>query len=146
LNSRFTAENPAGDTPDNAQVLSSLRNLKEFLYSFNFLKMHAEKSFVISGVPPGTYCRGMSEPGKQYVLYHHHSRLDESGMYYIVNPGHYLENMVLYLPGGTYKADWVDPASGKVINSVTFTHQGGNKDLTAPEHAVDIALRIKRVR
>ena len=146
LNGRFTAKDPTGNTPNNAQILCALRNLKEFIYSFDFLKMHAAKSFVISGVPPGTYCRGMSEPGEQYALYHHHSQLAESGMYYIVNPGHYHENLVLYLPGGTYKADWVDPALGRVISSVTFTHQGGNKDLTAPKHAVDIALRIKRVR
>jgi hypothetical protein len=66
-------------------------------------------------------------------------------MYYIVKPGHYHETLVLDLPGGTYRADWVDPASGSVISSATFTHQGGKKNLDTPEHTVDIALRIKRV-
>ena len=58
--------------------------------------------------------------------------------------GNYRETLVLNLPGGTYKADWVHPASGAVLSSVTFTHQGGNQTLITPEHAVDIALRIKR--
>ncbi len=144
LNARFTAEDPAGNTPDNAQVLSALRNLKDFIYSFDFVKMRADKNFVVSGVPKGAYCRGIGEPGEQYALYHHHSELEERNHFYIVTPGHYRETLALNLPAGAYKADWVDPASGSVVNSVTFTHQGGNQPLTAPEHAVDIALRIKR--
>ncbi|MGA3167873.1 MAG: hypothetical protein ABSF14_17335 [Terriglobia bacterium] len=145
LNSRFTAEDPAGNTPDNAQVLSALRHLKDFICSFDFAKMRADKSFVVSGVPDGAYCRGMSQVGEQYALYHHHSELEHDQMYYIVNPGHYHETLVLDLPGGTYQEDWVDPASGSLINSSTFTHQGGKKHLDTPEHTVDIALRIKRV-
>jgi hypothetical protein len=144
LNSRFTAEDPAGNTPDNARVLGSLRNLKDFLYSFDFVKMRADKAFVVSGVPRGTYCRGISQQGEQYALYHHHSRLAEGDHYYVVEPGNHRETLELALPAGTYKADWVDPASGAVLNTATFTHQGGNRSLAAPEHRVDIALRIRR--
>jgi hypothetical protein len=145
LNSRYSVENPAGRTPDNAKVLSALRNLKHFIYSFEFIKMCADKSFVAAGVPEGVYCRGISEPGQQYALYLHHSALSEGKGYYVVDPGHYHLTLVLDLPGGAYKADWVDPASGSVLSAVTFTHQGGNQDLTSPEFNVDIALRIKRV-
>jgi hypothetical protein len=145
LNCRYTIENPAGKTPDNALILSALRNLKTFIYSFDFVKMSPDKSFVVSGIPGGTYCRGISQRGEQYALYHHHSVLEESDKeYYVATPGEYAETLVLGLPGGTYKADWVDPASGSVINSLTFTHQGGDKTLITPEHTVDIALRIKR--
>jgi hypothetical protein len=31
LNSRFTAENPAGNTPDSVQVLTALGKLKAFI-------------------------------------------------------------------------------------------------------------------
>ncbi len=144
LNARFTAEDPAGRTPDNAQVLGALRNLRDFMYSFDFVRMRADKNFVVSGVPQGAYCRGISEPGEQYALYHHHSQLDERHQAYIVMPGNYRETLALNLPGARYKAEWVDPASGSVLSSVTFTHQGGNQTLKTPEHRVDIALRIKR--
>jgi len=144
LNGRFTAKDPAGRTPDNAQVLGALRNLRDFIYSFDFVKMSAGRSFVVSGVPSGAYCRGISQPGEQYALYHHHSQLEKRLHYYIVTSGNYRETLVLNLPGGTYKTDWVDPASGAVLSTVTFTHQGGNQTLITPEHAVDIALRIKR--
>jgi hypothetical protein len=144
LNARFNAEDPAGKTPDNVQVLGALRNLKDFIYSFDFVKMRADKNFVVSGVPRGVYSRGTSQPGEQYALYHHHSQLSERTDYYIVAPGKYTETLALDLPAGTYKADWVDPASGSVVGGATFTHQGGNQTLNTPEHKVDIALRIKR--
>ena len=145
LNGRYTVENPAGNTPDNAQVLGALRSLKNFIYSFDFIKMSPDTSFVVSGVPRGAYCRGISQPAEQYALYHHHSVLADSKEFYVTTPGKYAETLVLDLPGGTYKAEWVDPASGSVLGSATFAHQGGNKILGTPEHTVDVALRIKRV-
>lgn len=144
LNSRFTAENPAGDTRDNAQILGTLRKLKDFIYTFDFIKMRADRSFVLSGMPHGVYCRGISQPGEQYALYHHHSVLAENGDYYIVTPGNYRETLPMNLPAGTYNIDWVDPASGAVLSSITITHQGGNQTLSSPQHSVDIALRIRR--
>jgi hypothetical protein len=143
LNARYTVADPAGATPDNARVLGALRNLKNFIYSYDFIKMHADKSFVVGGVE-GAYCRGMSQPGEQYAVYLHHSRLAPDLMYYVATPGHYSETMALDMPGGTYKAEWVDPASGSVISSITFTHQGGKMELDTPPYPLDIALRIKR--
>ncbi len=143
LNGVFTVENPAGNTPDNAQVLGALRSLKEFIYSFEFLRMHPDMGFVRDGIPPGTYCRGMSEPGRQYALYHHHSTGGEGSMY-TVTPGDYSEDLTLDLPAGTYKLDWVEPATGKVLKTDTVKHDGGSLKSTTPRHSVDIALRIKR--
>ena len=53
LNGRFTVRDPAGKTPDNAQVLTALRNLKNFIYGFDFLKMRPDKTFILSEVPKG---------------------------------------------------------------------------------------------
>jgi len=145
LNGQFTVENPAGKTPDNAQVLSGLRNLKNFLESFDFVRMHLDKTFITGGVPTGAYCRAISEPGKQYALYLHHSKLEDRNHYYIVTAGSYTEKLELHLPAGSWKADWVDPASGSVISTGTLQHQGGNRTLQTPVHSVDIALRITRV-
>jgi hypothetical protein len=146
LNGRFTAEDPAGNTPDNVQILGALRNLREFMYSFDFLKMSPDVNFVVSGLPTGVFCRGMSDAGKQYALYHHHSEYKSPAnpSSYVVNPGSYVEDLLLNLPGGSYKADWVDPATGSLLATETFTHQGGDRLFATPRHAVDIALRIKR--
>jgi len=146
LNGRFTAGDPAGNTPDNAQILGALRNLRKFMYGFDFLKMSPNVNFVVSGLPTGVFCRGMSDPGRQYALYHHHSEYKSPAgpSSYVVHPANYAEDLLLNLPGGSYKADWVNPASGSLLATETFVHHGGDRLFATPRHAVDIALRIKR--
>jgi hypothetical protein len=114
------------------------------MYSFDFLKMRPDRTFVRGGVPLGVYARGMSEPGKQYSYYHHHSTFGRNTASYKVTPGNYQENLLLSLPAGSYQADWVDAATGAVISSEKFNHEGGNHTLTTPVHSVDVALRVKR--
>jgi hypothetical protein len=142
LNGVFTVENPAGKTPDNMQIMTALKSLKGFIHSFDFLKMHQDISYVRDGIPPGTYCRGMSEPGKQYALYHHHSTGGYGSMY-TVTTGDYAEDLVLDLPAGAYRVDWVDPATGAVLRSEAVNHPGGSLKTSTPRHSVDAALRIK---
>lgn len=142
LNGLFTPEDPAGNDPDNQKLLGTLKALKQFLYSFDFLKMRQDKTVVAGGLgAQGVYCRAISEPGKQYALYIHHSR-DRRGSYTVV-PGNYHEQLALRLPSGDYRAEWVEPATGKVIGNEEFSHGGGNRILKAPAYSVDIALRIK---
>ena len=142
LNGRFTVADPRDDTPDNAQVLRALQSLKAFMESFDFLKMRPDKGLVVSGVPAGAYCRAISEPGRQYALYLHHSTGGRGGAY-TVTPGKYTERLVVSLPTGNYQVEWVEPATGTVMRTETFEHGGGKRTLTTPEHAVDVALRIK---
>ena len=142
MNGLFTPEDPAGNTAENARLLGTLRGLKEFLYSFDFLKMRPDKVLLAGGLPAAnTYWRAISEPGKQYAFYIHHSR--ERRGSYVVAPGNYHEDLVFRLPRGNYQADWVDPATGSVIRSESFAHEGGNRKMPPPAYTVDIALRIK---
>jgi hypothetical protein len=142
LNQLYTVANPAGDTPDNARICQSLGNLRDFIYSFDFLKMRPDRGSIVSGVPAGAYCRMISEPGRQYALYLHHSAGGE-GPVYEVTPGDYRETLVLDLPAGNYRAEWLDPASGVVLGADRFDHAGGSRALATPSHSVDLALRIK---
>jgi hypothetical protein len=142
LNGLYTAEDPAGNTPENDQLLTSLRALKRFLYNFDFLQMHQDRTLVAGGLSEAnTYWRAISEPGKQYALYIHHSR--EKRGSYTVAPGEYHENVALRLLPGNYEAEWVNPASGSIIGHETFTHAGGNRTMAAPLYTVDIALAIR---
>jgi hypothetical protein len=143
LNGLFTVEDPAGDTPENAKLLSSLRNLKQFLESFDYVAMQPDRGFVISGLGRQIHYRGMSQHGVQYALYMHHSEGGEGGSYSVC-PGNYEETLVLDLPPGTYKAEWIDPASGSVIGTETFTQGRGTHNINTPHYSIDIALRIKR--
>jgi hypothetical protein len=49
------------------------------------------------------------------------------------------------LAQGSYQADWVGPASGSVISSERFRHEGGDRSMSTPAYTVDVALRIKRM-
>jgi hypothetical protein len=144
LNGVYTVRDPGGKTEENAQLLRALRSLHDFVYGFDFLKMHPDKSFVQGGVPLGTYARGMSEPGKQYAYYHHHSMFGRNTASYKVTPGNYQEKLVLHLPVGSYRADWIDAATGEVLSTQNVVSEGTNQVIATPSHKVDLGLRIKR--
>jgi hypothetical protein len=143
LNGLFTPEDPAGNTPENAKLLGALRNLKTFLESFSFVDMVPDKGFVVSGFDRETHYRGISQYGKQYALYIHHGEGGD-GSAYTVTPGQYKETLVLSLPPGNYKAEWMDPASYSVLATDEFKQSGATRSMDTPSYTVDIALRIKR--
>jgi hypothetical protein len=143
LNGLFTPEDPAGNTPENAKLLGALRNLKTFLESFSFVDMVPDKGFVVSGFDRETHYRGISQYGKQYALYIHHGEGGD-GSAYTVTPGQYKETLVLSLPPGNYKAEWLDPASYSVLATDEFKQSGATRSMDTPSYTVDVALRIKR--
>ncbi len=142
LNAMYTARDPAGNAAENAPVLHTMQSLKQFIEGFDFLKMRPDRNFVVSGMPAGVYYRGTSERGEQYALYHHHSK--RRPYVYTVQPEAYQERLTLELPTGTYEADWFNPSNLSVFGTETFTHPGGQRSVSTPKHAVDMALRIKR--
>lgn len=144
LNSLYSTYNPTAAGTENNMLLRGLENLKHFMYSFDFIKMSRDTSFVASGVPAGAFAHGISQPPNQYALYIHHSILSK-GVEYIVQPGTYQENLVLHIGAGNYRSDWVEPATGNIICTDTFSHSGGNRAFTTPQYSVDIALRIKKL-
>jgi len=53
-------------------------------------------------------------------------------------------NLVVSLPAGRYKAEWVNTVTGKVDKAEDFEHGGGDRTLASPSFSDDIALRVKR--
>jgi hypothetical protein len=143
LNGLFTAANPAGKIPQNERVLRGLENLHDFMSGFEFVRMAPDKGFLVSGAQSPQYHRALSEPGRQYALYIHHSS-DKVGGSYTVVPGNYREELVVQLPAGPYQAEWIDPETGRGVGSETFSHDGGHRRLQTPSYKIDIALRVKR--
>jgi len=48
------------------------------------------------------------------------------------------------IPAGSYEVDWVNPKTGAIDKSVTFSHAGGGRSLQSPLFSEDVALRIRR--
>jgi hypothetical protein len=132
-------KSPGGGSP---ALREQLAILKQFLESFQFIKMAPEPTLVKS-VSGGFAARALSEPEKQYAIYVHaplpkkpenlesHRRRNAS------------VTLELELPKGEYRAEWVSTMTGKIERSEPFAHGGGSKRLESPRFDDDIALRIR---
>ena len=140
LNGLFSTYNSAAVGTENEAVLQIYANLKTFLYSFDFVKMRRAADLLAGPLPSGAFARSISEPGRQYALYIHHSVLDTEK--YIVQPGEYQDSLTLNLPSGRYRADWTDPLSLSILASDVFQHSTGPRTLSTPTYAIDLALRL----
>ncbi len=115
--------------------------LKRFMEGFDFVRMRPDNG-VIAGVPEGASARALAETGKQYAIYVHHGRIVKGGKPpYEVDTTRRTISLRLNLPDGRYRAEWVDPKSGRVLKSERCA---GPATLASPEYSEDIALRIRR--
>ena len=108
-----------------------LEILKDFINSFNFIRMNPDNSVIKAGIPNKATARALVQPGKGYAIY--------------INGGNQSE-LVVALSRGAYKAEWVNTKTGRVDKKETFRHTDGNRTLQSPEYTDDIALRIIAVR
>ncbi len=131
-------KSPGGGSPE---LRRQLGILKDFIHSLGFVSMAPDDS-VIKEVSPELSARALVEPGRAYAVYLHvplpnkpkdlsrHRRKDvEAGL-------------VLELPAGAYKAEWVNTKTGRVDGPETFKHGGGARRLVSPPFADDVALRV----
>jgi hypothetical protein len=145
LNGLYTIHDPAGKRdPENARVCGALRQLMAFMHGFDFVRMRPDRDVCLLDGPENAICRALSEPGRQYAVYLHHSSGARAAAY-VVEPGDYREVIEMPLPAGSYAAEWVDPASGAQLGSEAFVHAGGPCRLATPAHAIDIALRLMQI-
>jgi hypothetical protein len=121
------------------ELRKQLRILKEFMEGFDFVRMKPLNSVVkggsitapLSGDPPQAKCtvRVLVDTGKAYALY--------------ILGGTKAE-LVIDLPAGSYKAEWLDTKTGRVSEEAKFEHAGGDRTLASPKYAEDIAPRIRK--
>ncbi len=143
LSGLYTVADPAGKTAENEALCGALKNLVQFMSGFDFIRMSQDRSLTTGDSLSLVHTRGISDPGRQYAFYHHHSRWANGSGDYEVLPGEYCDTLSLDLPAGVYVADWVDPATATVVRSERIEHKGGASKLVTPVHRIDIALRLK---
>ncbi|MBI3920066.1 MAG: hypothetical protein HY318_01515 [Armatimonadetes bacterium] len=106
-----------------------LKVLRDFLYSFDFVRMKPGPSVIKSGIPEQGRAYVLAEPGKQYAAY---------------LSGGNQANPSLELPAGGYRVEWLNTLSGAVEKRQNVNHQGGIATLVSPSYQHGIALRIVR--
>lgn len=100
--------------------------LKDFIHSFDFVKMKPDNS-IIRKTPPKARAKALTEPGRQYALYIFGGTQGE---------------LVLALPPGKLKALWINPLTGKIDKEQSVVHDGGDCTLATPPYTQDVALRL----
>jgi hypothetical protein len=144
LNYAYQVDNPTGDSPESNEFKAYLRRLKEFVTGFDFVRMRPDHSIIAGGLPQGSFWRAISEPGKQYAVYVHHSSYAEGRRRYEVSDEPRAVELVLELPAGAYRVEWIRPADLAVLKTqLIAAHGGGRLALEmSPQYRQDVALRI----
>ncbi|MHC4807592.1 MAG: hypothetical protein ACYTBX_15220 [Planctomycetota bacterium] len=115
---------PGGGGP---VLQKQLEILKDFINSFNFIRMKPDNSVIKGPLPEKATARALVETGHAYAIY--------------IN-GDSETKLVVELPNGSYKAEWVNTKTGKIDKKEMIQHAGGNCTLHSPTYVDDIALRI----
>ena len=135
LDYSFTRDNFDGTAEPKApggggrNLRKQLAILKAFVEGFDFIRMAPDNSVIKGGVPDKATARALVEPGKQYAVFVR---------------GAAKVDLVLDLPAGSYRAEWLSTLTGAVEKAEKFDHGGGPKTLSSPPCKDEIALRVVR--
>ncbi|MDR2571741.1 MAG: hypothetical protein LBD23_15800, partial [Oscillospiraceae bacterium] len=116
----FTVSNPGGDIATNHKILAGLKNLRTFLESFVYINMTRDTSTVQGSSIASSYSM-ISQKGRQYAMYMHHSFTNGGGYlgtYYEPAYGEYEPMITLALDKGLYSVEFIDPESMNLINTL----------------------------
>lgn len=110
------------------QFREQLKILKDFLESYQFIKMKPENSIlqVLRGNITGYQV--LAEKGKQYAIY-------------IENPTG--ATIQLQLPDGTYRTEWINPITGILEAGTSMTATDGELEINCPP-GEDYALKVRK--
>lgn len=146
LNFAYQVGSEDGPGPQSNEFKGYLKKLKEFITSFDFVKMRPQPGVIAAGLAEGSISRVLAEPGKQYAIYIHNGTPARGMNRYEVDERPRALELALDLPAGTYRVDWVKPADLSVLATQQLArHSGGKVPLTrSPEYAGDVAIRIRR--
>ena len=129
---------------------AQLKILKDFICSFDFTRMTPENSVIRGGVSAGDKLEYIWKGvGSSDFMIKGEPRdprawaLVEQGMAYAIyiNGGDRV-NLILDVPAGQYRAEWLNPHTGEMKQAQLVAHAGGDLSLASPAYIEDIALRL----
>jgi hypothetical protein len=135
LDYSFTVAHPDGSAPVTPPTpggggpvfRKQLTILRDFLTGLAFVRMRPDPTVIKGGIPDQARVQALVLPGRAYAIY--------------LNGGTHAD-LVLDLPAGRFRAEWVNPRTGAVDKSQNIDHKGGDATLSSPRYEEDVALRI----
>ena len=94
----------------------------------------------------GEYYRDLNLSQLEMTRYDNEVNFNWSG----TSPFHAADNssktrpdLILDLPAGSYRAEWLDTVTGKPVSAEEFKHTGGSKEMALPAYSDGIVLSVK---
>jgi hypothetical protein len=126
----YPAKQPGGG---DAEFRRQMTVLRDFINGFDFVKMKPDKDFIGAGAPDKMHCYALSENGQEYAAYFFNPS----------NAAPQTMSLMLLIPAGNYRVEWLDPVSGKTISRERVKSPGA-VSVSSPEFRREIALSIRR--
>jgi hypothetical protein len=141
LDPSFATDDPTGSGKiqqpdgcfDGRELRRQLHILLTFMDSLDFVRMQPDRNAAAIPPHPGA-CYTLLEPGETVAVYVTSPRQEPRA------------GVLLDLPAGRWRADWLHPATGAWEPSQILDHPGGGRSIDGPGFDRDIALRVRRVR
>lgn len=123
---QYPPKQPGGG---NAGFRGQMKRLKEFIHSFEFVKMKPTREAVREALPKDARCQILAETGHQYAAYFKGA------------PGF---EFTLDLPAADYHIQWLDVVTGRQHTPPKLRHTGGAAHLQVPADLPECALKLVR--
>jgi hypothetical protein len=127
---------PGGGNP---AFRRQMKVLKDFIHSFDFVRMRPDRGVIKAGVPAGMEAWALAETGRQYALYVHPTL----GKGKPAPPRAAQIEILLDAPAGDYAVTWINPQTGSVDKQGSTTTTGA-LTLKSPPFTEDAAVRVVR--
>jgi hypothetical protein len=144
LNGEYHRGQEAGGADTRETIAPQRRVLREFVEGLDLAGLARFEG--VFDLPAGAIASALAEPGRQYAVYLFHAREEEEwGAHFVPIRGDYRDRFTMRaVPAGRYRAEWVEPASGRVLATQAIDARGGDLGLETPAYALDVALRMGR--
>jgi hypothetical protein len=143
LNGEYCRGQETGGVSTHEKIVPQRRILREFVESLDLASIARFEG--LSGIPSGALAGALAITGREYAIYIVHAKDDgDWGAHFVGTPGTYRDTFTLKaIPEGTYRLDWIDPATGSIKESTSLDWRGGDLGVTTPIYSLDVALHMR---
>ncbi|HEY2573749.1 MAG TPA: DUF6298 domain-containing protein [Verrucomicrobiaceae bacterium] len=135
----YPATQPGGG---GANFRAQLAVLVKFMNGFDFVRTKPADE-MLRNVSPGVSIHVLANRGKLYAAYLHHSARPGWKDSKKLNSGNFRDAFELEVPAGNYEWEWIEPASGRVIEEGRAKADNSRIRLETPTYSQDMAFWMR---